>query len=210
MHKQGGRDPYLQPYREAAKRHGSDFAVTLWANRKSQELRFDVFRQMCFLTGKRILDAGCSRGDFAAFLLKRDVAFEHYVGIDALAEVIDYAAGRGLPRCEFRCGDFVTQPELLSIGKPQVICISGALNTMTDEQVRTVLGSAWAAAGETLLFNFLSDRAQRDAPPQDAFARRLNTLDMLDWALGRTWHVVFRQDYFKSGHDATILMRKTQ
>jgi hypothetical protein len=32
---------------------------------------------------------------------------------------------------------------------------------------------------------------------------------LLDWALARTSQVAFRQDYFRHGHDATILMRKS-
>jgi len=200
---------YLQPYRDSAKKHGSDtFDVTLWADPSTQRLRFDVFTQMCFMAGKRVLDAGCSRGDLASFLIERDIRFDSYVGVDGLCDVIDYAQGRGLPRCRFQCGDFVADPSLLSIGDPQVICISGSLNTMTDEQVMSVLESAWGAASESLIFNFLSDRAGAGAVLQTGPARRLDTLKLLDWALGKTWRVAFRQDYFKHGHDGTILMQK--
>lgn len=201
-------DAYLDPYRKSQREHGSGFEVTLWASQRSQIKRFDVFADMCFLVGKRVLDAGCSRGDFAAFLLEREIAFDRYIGVDGLCEVVTYAAGRGLPRCEFHCGDFVHDPALLAIGQPQVICISGSLNTMGDEEVKTVLESAWRATSETLLFNFLSDRASPEAPLQTAPARRFETLALLDWALRRTTQVSFRQDYFKHGHDATIMMRK--
>ena len=90
-----------------------------------------------------------------------------------------------------------------------MICLSGSLNTMTDEQVFKALDSAWAATAEALVFNFLSDRTtvsrQRQALGP---ARRLDTLRLLDWAMGQTGAVLFRQDYFKAGHDATIVMRK--
>ena len=62
------QDAYLQPYRESAETHGTEFEVTLWANRRAQLLRFEVFAQMCDMSGKRVLDAGCSRGDLATFL----------------------------------------------------------------------------------------------------------------------------------------------
>lgn len=201
-------DHYLKPYRDWADKHGSGFDVTLWASPDTQVLRFDVFTQMCFLAGKRVLDAGCSRGDLAAYLVDRDIHFGRYIGVDALCSVIEYAEGRGLPRCEFHCGDFVTDASLLSRGDPQVICISGALNTMTFDQAIGVLASAWAAASEALMFNFLSDRAGPGAASQTGPARRLDTLKLLDWALRQTWAVSFRQDYFEHGHDATILMRK--
>lgn len=202
------QDRYLDPYRRSAGRYGAAFEVTLWASPASQRLRFDVFTQMSFLAGKRVLDAGCSRGDFAAFLIERDIPFKRYIGIDALCDVVGFAAGRGLANCEFQCGDFVAQPALLGAARADVICISGTLNTMADAQVARVLDAAWDAAGETLLFNFLSDRCGREAPLQDDYARRLDTIRLLDWALSKTWAVAFRQDYFRAGHDATIMMRK--
>lgn len=201
---------YLNPYQESARKHGSSFDVTLWASRDSQERRFGVFTQMCDLAGKRILDAGCSRGDLAHYLLQHEIAYDHYVGVDALCEVISYAQRRDLARCEFHRGDFIVQSALLTTGQPQVICISGALNTMSDDQVALVLESAWSATSESLLFNFLSDRAWYGAPTQTGPARRLDTLGLLRWAMARTWSVAFRQDYFEFGHDATILMRKPQ
>jgi SAM-dependent methyltransferase len=201
-------DTYLDPYRQAHDLHGPDFAVTLWASPRSQETRFRVLAEMCYLHGKRILDAGCSRGDLAAYLLKRDIAYEHYLGIDGLKQVIDFARQRGLQHAEFLCGDFVTQPHLLTTGQPQVIAISGTLNTMDDLTALRVLKDAWDAAGQTLIFNFLSDRAFKAAPAQNGPARRLDTMALLDWATRQTPSVQFRQDYFRHGHDATIAMNK--
>jgi SAM-dependent methyltransferase len=201
-------DSYLKPYRESLAEHGTDFKVTLWASPRAQTKRFEVLTQMCFFAGKRILDAGCGRGDFAAFLCERHTAFERYVGVDALPDLIAFASSRRLPGCEFHCGDFVVDPSLLSLGKPQVVCICGALNTMDEARVMMVLEAAWAAASEALLFNFLSSRARVVSPVHTGPARRLDPLRLLDWAMGHTPAVSFRQDYFKTGHDATILMRK--
>jgi SAM-dependent methyltransferase len=164
---------------------------------------------MCFLFGKRVLDAGCGRGDFAAYLLNRGIEFERYIGIEAMPELADFAHRRGLRNTEFHRGDFLLDPQLLSRGSPQVVCISGTLNTMTDPQIEAVLQAAWEGASEALIFNFLSDRAGPQAPKETGFVRRLDPLRLLGWALERTPTVSFRQDYFKSGHDATILMRKS-
>jgi len=79
---------------------------------------------------------------------------------------------------------------------------------MTDQQVRALLTAAWRGVGETLLFNFLSDRCGPNASPQAYPARRLDTLALLDWALNQTHRVILRQDYFPNGHDAMIIMRK--
>ncbi len=203
-------DHYLDAYRDAQDDFGNDFGVTLWANTKSQQRRFKVFTQMCYLPGKRILDAGCSRGDLADFLIKQGVAYESYVGIDGLSEVIDYANRRGLPRAEFHAGDFVADPKLLSFGNPQVITFSGTLNTMDDKTAMKLLGAAWDACSETLLFNFLSIRATTDRREELGPARRLDPLKYLDWAMKRSPNVQYRQDYFKRGHDATIMMGKAR
>ena len=132
------RAPYLTPYHDAHDQHGAGFGVTLWANERSQQLRFDVFTQMCYLHDKRILDAGCSRGDFAAFLIEHGIKYSRYIGVDALADVINFAKTRQLRDAEFYCGDFVANSKLLKIGKPQVITISGALNTMTISLARAL------------------------------------------------------------------------
>ncbi|MFP4143950.1 MAG: class I SAM-dependent methyltransferase [Phycisphaeraceae bacterium] len=201
-------DTYLDPYREAVGDHGSDFHVTLWANRRTQLRRFEVFAEMLPLRGKRILDAGCSRGDLAAYLLEAGIEYGRYIGVDGLPEVIEYARQRGLPRSEFHAGDFLADRKLLARGKPQVVAISGSLNTMPLETAKKVLESAWDATREALIFNFLSDRAGERATPQTHPARRFDTMGLIDWALKHTWAVRFRQDYFHHGHDATILMEK--
>ncbi|XAM00538.1 hypothetical protein OT109_03940 [Phycisphaeraceae bacterium D3-23] len=201
-------DSYLGPYVEAQLEHGSDVKVTLWANERTQRLRFKVMTEMVFLTGKRVLDAGCSRGDFAAYLLERELRYERFVGVDGVPEVIEFANGRSLPGAAFHAGDFVAEPGLLKIGEPQVVAISGTLNTMEDDTALGLLGHAWDAASEALVFNFLSDTVSPKAAPQKYPARRLPTLKLLDWAFQQTSQVVLRQDYFPHGHDATILMRR--
>jgi len=201
-------DNYLSPYVEAQQEFGSDFKVTLWANERTQKLRFKVFTEMLFMTGKRVLDAGCSRGDMAQYLLEHEMPYGRFIGVDGLPEVIDYANGRGLRDAEFHAGDFVTDPSLLKIGDPQVIAISGTLNTMEGDMAIELLEAAWASASESLIFNFLSDTVSPSAPRQKPPALRLPTLRILAWAMERTPCVCLRQDYFSYGHDATILMRR--
>lgn len=201
-------DSYLDPYRQSVAQHGTGFEAALWANRESQRLRFEVFTQLAYLPGRRILDAGCGRGDFATYLIDRGIEFERFIGVDALGEVIEFAQGRGLAGCEFHQGDLVNDAALFRIGEPEIVCVSGTLNTMTDEQARRVLEAAWAGAQRVMMFNFLSSRAGDGAVPQTGPARRMDPLMWMDWALTRTSDVVFRQDYFPHGHDATICMRK--
>lgn len=200
---------YISPYQdERARRGPGDFRVTLWASSESQRKRFEVFAEMLDLSGQRILDAGCGRGDFAAFLLKNKIRYKSFVGVDGLEDVITYANGRGLKKARFVTGDLVQDPQLLTTDSPDVVTISGTLNTMDLSTALTVLENAWAGAERTLAFNFLSDRTGAKAVPQAYPARRLDTMKLLDWAMAKTWHVRFRQDYFKYGHDATIVMGK--
>jgi len=202
------KNDYLQPYRDYVRTYGADFGATLWASETSQRRRFDVFAESVFLADKRILDAGCSRGDFSAYLLEKDIPIATYTGVDALPELIDAANLRGLRQSEFVQADLLTDPGAYRVGNPQVVCISGTLNTMTDKQVDRVLESAWAATEQTLAFNFLSDLCSPKAPLQDQFARRLSVTRLMKWAASQTWRIVFRQDYFPEGHDATIIMWK--
>lgn len=204
------KDAYLEPYRDAIDAHGPTFASTLWASERTQKVRFEVFTQMLFLAGKRVLDAGCSRGDLASFLVDRDIAYGHYVGVDGLPGIIEEARRLNIPRAEFHAGDLVADPSLLAIGSPQVVTISGTLNTMDESTSMRLLAAAWGATSEALIFNFLSDRCGPRATPQAYPAHRLPTMKLLDWAFTRTPDVQFRQDYFLHGHDATILMRKAE
>ncbi len=199
---------YLEPYQQAVQDHGTVFEATLWATRKTQELRFRTFTEMVFFPGKRVLDAGCSRGDFAAYLMEQGVVYEQFIGVDGVPEVIAFARTRGLPDSEFVAGDFVQQPDLLGTGQPQIVTMSGTLNTMPIDLALRVLDSAWDAAAEALIFNFLPTTCGAEAPRQEYPAVRLETQAILDWAFRKTWSVQYRQDYFPNAHDATVLMRK--
>ena len=204
-------DAYLEPYRRAQATHGASFDVTLWARPETQVRRFGIFAELVDFAGKRVLDAGCSRGDFAAWLIERDIAYDHFSGVDGVAAVVDFARGRGLARTDFVAADFVRDPGTLGADRPaterpDVVAISGTLNTMDWPTARGVLEAAWAGCRHTLVFNFLSDRCGPEAPEQLEPAVRLPTDAVLDWAWSRTWNVMFRQDYFDHGHDATVRM----
>lgn len=203
-------DEYLQPYRVAEQTHGQSFDVTLWASEASQTRRFAVMAQMVRLAGRRVLDAGCSRGDFAAWMNRTGVDYAHYTGVDGLAQVIAFAQQRGLPHSRFLTGDFVHNGQILTTDHPEIVTISGTLNTMDQSMAISVLEAGWAACSRALIFNFLSDRAGAEAPRQLDPARRLDTMQLLDWALQKTSSVQFRQDYFPFGHDATVAMRKDE
>ncbi|QDU72454.1 class I SAM-dependent methyltransferase [Mucisphaera calidilacus] len=202
-------DDPLDPYRREHAQRGSAFSVTLWNTPESQQKRFRVLKEMVYLPGKHLLDAGCSRGDLAAWLIEHETPYGRYTGVDGLEEVIAFARRRDLPNTTFVAADLLERPEVLREAGAQVVFLSGTLNTMDFATALRLLESCWAACRETLVFNFLSDLAGPDAPPQDYPATRLPTLELLDWAARRaSGDVQLRQDYFRQGHDATIVMRK--
>jgi SAM-dependent methyltransferase len=198
---------YLEPYRQAVRRFGPGFDATLWSSREGQHLRFDVMIDLAGLGGRVVLDAGCGSGDFAQHLITRQVNFARYVGVDAVAEMVECARRRALPRCEFLVADLLENDEPLREVKPDIVCISGTLNTMDETVARKLVETAFDAASQGVVFNFLSNRPDhawggRDLGP----ARRFDTVRWLDWTLHMTPRVSFTQDYL-DGHDATIMMR---
>jgi SAM-dependent methyltransferase len=199
---------YLEPYRDAVERHGPGFEATLWGSQEAQRLRFDVMIDLVDLAGRAVLDVGCGRGDFAVRLLERDIAFAQYVGVDAMDAMVEAARERRLPRCVFEAADVVAEVDRLALHRPDVVCISGALNTMDDATARGLVRRCFAQASVAIVFNFLSDRpaprwAEKDLHP----ARRFPTVMWIDWALDLSPRVAFTQAYL-DGHDATIAVWK--
>lgn len=195
---------FLEPYREAIRRFGPGFEATLWASREAQVLRFDVFIELAGLDDAVVLDVGCGPGDFALRLIEKRIAFRRYIGIDALAEMIDTARGLSLDRCAFHVADVLGDPGVLAEHAPDVVCISGTLNTMDEDFAMRLVERAFAAAKAGVVFNFLSNR--RPTATDDAAlgpARRFDTLRWIDWALEQSPCVSFTQEYL-NGHDATI------
>ncbi len=198
---------YLDPYRQALREHGPGFKATLWATEEAQKLRFDVMHDMADFEGCSILDAGCGHGELAAHLLERGVQFTRYHGIDALEELIEAASARSLPRSTFAVADMISHPQVLAEHAADYVCLSGSLNTIEEPAARRIVRSAFDAASQGVVFNFLSDRphprwANRDVSP----ARRFDTLAWLDWSMQLSSRVSFTQEYL-DGHDATILIR---
>jgi SAM-dependent methyltransferase len=197
---------YLDPYREAVKHFGGGFEATLWRSEDAQRLRFDVMIDLVDMDGCVIADVGCGRGDFASRLVDGAVAFERFIGFDAMPAMIEVAQDRRLERCTFFVADPLAEPEHLARADADWICFSGTLNTMDRKTARRFVSSAFDAARRGVVFNFLSDRCAKNWQRQRLGpARRFNTIKWVDWALTRTPRVQFRQDYL-DGHDATLVL----
>lgn len=197
---------YLQPYVDAAERHGGTFEAQLWRSREAQAIRFDTLLSMvgeAAFADARILDLGCGCGDFAAHLALRGVGIREGIGVEAVPELRHAAESRGFARWTFVDGDFVADRRVIEAAKPDVCVMSGSLNTLSARQARSVVDRALSASRIGVVFNFLSDRNHREAGEDLRPARRFDTLGMLRFALTRSPRVAFRQDHL-DGHDATI------
>lgn len=210
---------YLDPYLKATEQFGPSFEATLWASEKWQRVRFRIACELQDMNGRVVLDAGCARGDFARYMVDEGIEYGRFIGLEGVADLARAAEALGLPEAEFHTSDFAAEKDAFtrhasalpgrSTPGPDVIVFSGALNTFEIEAACAVLARAWDACAESLIFNFLSDRAGKTRLRNATGpARRFDTLGLVDWALDRTPRVALRHEYLPDGHDATIAMYK--
>lgn len=159
--------PYLEPYLQAADRHGGTFGALLWASPQSQAARFRALTRAYRFKGKSILDAGCGRADFLDYLIDSSLEPDHYVGLEAVDVLADAAEQRhAVDRAMIVRADFVRDPIRLFVGADAVV-FSGSLNTLSQPEFEKTIRLAFDAATEALVFNFLSS-------PRLAGAKHLN------------------------------------
>ena len=188
---------------------GPGFEATLWQNRESQTLRFDVALGLINVTGTRVADLGCGTGDLVGHMQNREIRPSAYLGIDAQPEMIELAGkNHDDPTLTFLTLDIVSDHVTLNSWKPDVCIISGTLNTMPEKMAWRMVAASYESARIGVVFNFLSNRhherfRQRDLRP----ARRFNTVRWLERCMRLSSRVAFRQDYL-DGHDATIAILK--
>jgi hypothetical protein len=147
--------PYLRPYLDAVRQHGSRFPALLWASPDSQAARFRAITRAYDLHGKSLADVGCGRADLLDFLHKSRIEIDHYVGIEAVDALADAAELKGRPNCTILRADFVKEPIRMFVGA-DVVLFSGSLNTLSKDDFCQTVRRAWDAAAEAVVFNFLS------------------------------------------------------
>jgi SAM-dependent methyltransferase len=148
---------YLFPYHEARQQGAKGLDALLWTSREGQRVRFDAIARLCPLAGRRIVDAGCGRADLLGRLLELGIVPAHYTGLEMIPATARAARRKKYERCKIVRADFVREPERLQVGA-DVVVFSGSLNTLTRPQFYRTLRAAWEAAGQALVFNFLSSR----------------------------------------------------
>lgn len=209
---------YLDPYLRAAEQFGPGFEALLWQSPKAQLKRFRMIARMAHTEGRVVADIGCGNADLLLYLAEHGKPPAKYIGIDAVPQMLDHAReqvrAKGIDAGVFLDHDFVRDealPEqLVRDAGVDTVVFSGSLNTLSEADARRVLGRFWQALTQkpdtTLIFNFLSDRHDRERTPATPPAVRYDPLRMVHWAIDRTPLVTFRHDYL-GGHDATVCMR---
>jgi hypothetical protein len=178
---------YLTPYARARGRRLRGARALLWMGRRDQLVRFEAMVRNCPLEGLRLLDVGCGPADLLGFLGTRGIQPAYYTGLEAQPWLVRAARRRRYPRCAIVTGDFVRDPETMSVGA-DVVIFSGSLNLLSSRQFYRSIRDGWAATRRWLVFNFLSSPELADAPwltwhrPSSvrAFARRLGAEVRLD------------------------------
>ncbi len=148
--------PYLQPYVRATREHRGGFGSLLWASPRTQAIRFDAIRALVDLTGARVWDVGCGRGDLLDYLAQRNIWPAEYVGIEGVPGLAAAAREKAKvwDRSRIIEADFVADPRRLFDGA-EVIVFSGSLNTLDSGSFEDVLRKAFDAANRCVVFNFL-------------------------------------------------------
>lgn len=149
---------HLTPYFEAAATFGGGFRALLWASPKTQRARFEAIRRSVDLNGRVMLDAGCGRADLLGHLIQQRTHPSQYIGLEAIEPLAVAAEAHAYPGARILRGDFVEEPLRLFVGA-EVIVFSGSLNTLDDLSFYATLRHAIEAAGQTVVFNFLSSPA---------------------------------------------------
>jgi SAM-dependent methyltransferase len=192
---------YLQPYSIAAERFGGGFGSLLWASPRTQRARFEALARLVDFNGRSVLDLGCGRCDFLEYLLSRSIVPKRYVGVEAIAALVETAREKVFANAEVIDGDFVKNPQLMEISA-DVVVFSGSLNTLEPEMFRSAVHSAFTAAGQMLAFNFLSTPLLAGKP----FLHWYQPADVVKLCRELTPDVSYLTDYLDG--DCTMVARK--
>jgi len=190
---------YLQPYLDAAARHGGNFPTLLWASRKTQAARFMAIVNTCPLSGKKILDVGCGRADLLQYLHDAGSHPSQYIGIEAVEDLA--AVARQRPDARIIVGDFVADAQLMDVAA-EVIIFSGSLNTVEPSVFYQALSAALVLARQAVVFNFLCSPALAAAE----YLYWHKPADVLQFARAHCRSIGWLNDYLDG--DMTIFMGK--
>lgn len=141
-------------YDKTLQMHGDRPEAVRWSS-KGQVNHYQALLDVGDLSGKRILDFGCGKGDFYQFLRDRGIAVD-YTGLDINEKLIALAQ-RKFPETRFRVLDI--EREVLEEDFDYIF-LCGVFNLRVqglDEAIRNTLTILFKRCRVALAFNALSD-----------------------------------------------------
>ncbi len=193
-------------YSRSLSLHGDRPEALRWSP-EGQRKRYEVLLDIGDLSGKKLLDYGCGKGDFYGFLRGKGIDAD-YTGADINPDLIGLA-GRKYPDCKFMVLDIeegAGSPCDIGAGSPNLfrrgpcppfdyIFLCGVFNQRLDgvnDTIKNVLSRLWPHARLGLAFNALSNRAPRKDPElKYTSPEELSTFAREELAA----HIVLRHDY---------------
>lgn len=134
-----------------------DMPAGVGASQKGQELRFEEIFSIGDISGKKVLDYGCGKGDLYQFLKDKNISVS-YTGFDINNNLISLAKSK-FPEAEFRVFD-IEEEELKEDFDYIFLC--GVFNLKVagiDETIRNVLKMLFEHCNIALAFNALSNHS---------------------------------------------------
>ncbi len=138
-------------YRHALARYGENAEGVHWRSVESQQIRFEVLRNLLpdELSRCSLVDVGCGLGDLHGFLATRHDLPRQYIGLDAVQVMVERARAR--TGCVILRCDVLTDP----LPEADWYLASGAMALLTQEETRTFIERCLTASRRGLVFNLL-------------------------------------------------------
>ena len=143
----------LENYRNKLDSLG-DVPEAIQMSEAGQLFRFKKLIEIGDLRGKRVLDIGCGRADFYAFL-RDQIGNVDYVGLDIVQELVDLARQK-YPTARILCHDLLENPLEMEF---DYVFVSMVLNNNVPNMptfARELLRRAFDMTRVALGFNFVS------------------------------------------------------
>jgi len=138
-------------YKSALELHGITARGVNWLCKESQEIRFDILREMLpnNLDDVTIVDAGCGFGDFYLYMLQNQRKPNKYIGVDLLEDMCEIASTQ--TGCEIIPAD-ICKDELPTA--EYYVC-SGAMNILNAFETHLFIRNCYLASEHGFIFNVL-------------------------------------------------------
>jgi SAM-dependent methyltransferase len=190
-------------FSELVKEHGIESSSVDWANRASQERRFEILAEIGCLNDCTVLDVGCGLGDLLPWLQQRYMNLK-YSGIDVTPDLIAQARRR-FPSADFRICDILDFNGIP--GNYDYAFASGIFYRRKADPygfMAEILKKMFHYSRRGVAFNTLSTWASHHEKTE-FYADPLRTIQLVQQL---TRSIVLRHDYHPG--DFTIYLRKTQ